>query len=159
MGRGTSCLSWVAEKGWSRMGVERVVELPATMFAEAVQLWHETGLTRPWNDPDADLRRAMRGPASTVLFAQDAAAALLGTAMVGHDGHRGWVYYLAVQPALQGRGLGRLLMSACETWLRDRDIPKVQLMVRQDNAAALGFYPALGYELMEVAVWGRRLDR
>jgi len=128
------------------------------MFAEAVRLWHETGLTRPWNDPEADLRRAMAGPASTVLVAQSASAALLGTAMVGHDGHRGWVYYVAVQPALQGRGLGRLLMSACEAWLRDREIPKIQLMVRQENAAALRFYSALGYELLDVAVCARRLD-
>ncbi len=140
------------------MRATRVGELPEAMFAEAVRLWRETGLTRPWNDAEADLRRAMAGPASTVLVAQSASAALLGTAMVGHDGHRGWVYYVAVQPALQGRGLGRLLMSECEAWLRDRGIPKIQLMVRQENAAALMFYSALGYELLDVAVWGRRLD-
>lgn len=141
------------------MTATRVGELPEAMFAEAVQLWQATGLTRPWNDADADLRRAMQGPASTVLVAEDASAALLGTAMVGHDGHRGWVYDMAVQPALQGRGLGRLLMSAGEAWLRDRDTPEFHLMVRQDNAAALDVYRALGHELMDVTVCDRRLDR
>jgi len=56
--------------------------------------------------------------------------ALLGTAMVGHDGHRGWVYYLAVAPREQRRGLGRRLMQACEQWVHARGIPKLQLMVR-----------------------------
>jgi hypothetical protein len=60
-----------------------------------VVLWHDSGLTRPRNDPDADLRRAVAGPSSTILAAVDDGGGLLGTAMVGHDGHRGWPYYVA----------------------------------------------------------------
>ena len=141
------------------MNEPRVRDLPEELFADAVRLWHDTGLTRPWNDPDADLRRALEGPASTVLAAQDGSGALLGTAMVGHDGHRGWVYYVAVRPSSRGLGLGRLLMSSCEAWLRDRGVPKVQLLLRRDNPAAAGFYRALGYEPADVAVFARRLDR
>ena len=132
-----------------------VVDLPPHLSAAAVALWHDTGLTRPWNDPDADLRRALDGPSSTVLAAVDGDR-LLGTAMVGHDGHRGWVYYLAASPP--GRGTGRALMAACEAWLCARDVPKVQLMVRRDNAVATGFYAALGYDEVDVVVLGRRLD-
>ncbi len=114
------------------------------------------GLTRPWNDPDADLRRAMHGPASTVLAGLDEHG-LVATAMVGHDGHRGWVYYLAVSPSKQGRGWGGALMAGCETWLRELSVPKVQLMVRRTNDAVIGFYESLGYGRDEVVVLSRRL--
>ena len=141
------------------VGTANIRDLPEELFSEAVNLWHETGLTRPWNDPNADLRRAIEGPASTVIMAQSDSGALLGTAMVGHDGHRGWVYYVAVRPVWQDRGIGRLLMASCEAWLRDRGVPKVQLMVRRDNSAVLEFYGALGYEPSDVEVFGRRLDQ
>ena len=94
-------------------------------------------LARPWNDPAADVTRALASPTSTVLAALDEAGRLLGTAMVGHDGHRGWVYYLAVDPDLRGNGLGRQLMHASERWLRERDVPKLNLMVRTTNHAVL----------------------
>jgi ribosomal protein S18 acetylase RimI-like enzyme len=78
--------------------------------------------------------------------------------MVGHDGHRGWVYYLAVSADARGGGAGRALMAACEAWLAERGVPKLNLMVRGDNAAAQGFYDALGYATDDVVVRSRRLD-
>ena len=138
--------------------VVRVVDLPDSLTEEAVALWHASGLTRPWNDPHEDLRRAVAGPSSTVLAALDEADLLLGTAMVGHDGHRGWVYYLAVQPESRRSGLGRALMQASETWLRARSVPKIHLMVRTTNRAVVAFYEALGYENGEVVVLGKFLD-
>lgn len=131
--------------------------LPEHLYDDAVALWRQTGLTRPWNDPTADLHRAVEGSASTVLAAVEQGV-LRGTAMVGHDGHRGWLYYLAVAPAEQGRGLGRRLVGACEQWVRDRGVPKLQLMVRADNAHAVAFYERLGYADAGVTVLGRRLD-
>lgn len=125
--------------------------------ADAVTLWAEAGLLRPWNDPRADIERALAGPASTILAARHGTR-LTGTVMVGHDGHRGWLYYLAVAEAHRGRGIARRLVSAAEDWLRVAGCPKVQLMVRHDNAAASGFYAALGYEPQAVVVLGRRLD-
>jgi ribosomal protein S18 acetylase RimI-like enzyme len=134
-----------------------IKELPADLFAEAVGLWHKAGLTRPWNDPREDLRGALRGPDSTVLGClQD--SELLGTAMVGHDGHRGWVYYLAVREDQRKRGVGRRLMRASEEWTVARGVPKLQLMVRAGNEPALAFYDRLGYETNDVVVLGRRLD-
>ena len=53
--------------------------------------------------------------------------------MTGFDGHRGWVYYLAVAPDRRGQGTGSALMAAAEGWLRERGLPKIQLMVRGDN--------------------------
>jgi ribosomal protein S18 acetylase RimI-like enzyme len=134
-----------------------IVDLPSHLHDEAVALWHRVGLTRPWNDPVADLSRALSGTASTVLACVDGDR-LLGTAMVGVDGHRGWMYYLAVDPTAQGTGLGRLLVAAAEQWVRDRGHPKLMLMVRTGNEAVLGFYASLGYEVNEVATLGRRLD-
>jgi ribosomal protein S18 acetylase RimI-like enzyme len=124
--------------------------------AAAVALWESSGLTRPWNDPYLDFDRALAGPSSTVLgtFAD---GDLAGTAMVGHDGHRGWVYYLAVTERLRGRGLGRALMTACEAWVAERGIPKLQLMVRSGNAGVVAFYERLGYIDGEVVVLGRFL--
>jgi len=131
--------------------------LPGPAVNAAVELWGRAGLTRPWNDPLADLRRALAGPASTVL-AGWLDGALVATAMVGHDGHRGWVYYLAVSPEQQGRGHGRAMMAACETWLRERHVPKLNIMVRGDNSAARSFYERLDYGTDDVVVLSRRLD-
>jgi ribosomal protein S18 acetylase RimI-like enzyme len=135
----------------------KIQTLPERLYGDAIRLWHDTGLTRPWNDPTADLLRAVEGSSSTVLGALDGET-LVATAMVGHDGHRGWVYYLAVSPAHQGQGLGRQMMKECEDWVVAQDIPKLQLMVRAGNAAAVGFYAKLGYLDAEVLVLGRRLD-
>ena len=132
--------------------------LPGALHDPAVALWEECGLTRPWNDPRADLARAMAGPSSTVLAEVTATGDLLGTAMVGHDGHRGWVYYLAVSPSARGTGLGRALMTAAEEWVAERGIPKLMLMVRSSNTAVLGFYDALGYAVEDTAVLSRWLD-
>lgn len=152
---GTTC-SKVAE-GWLASGSVEVTELPAHLFSEAVTLWHESGLTRPWNDPDEDLRRAMRGRDATVLACQRDGQ-LLATAMVGHDGHRGWVYYLAVREDERQHGLGRTLMRSCEAWVLARGVPKLQLMVRSGNEPVIAFYARLGYEENDVVVLGRRLD-
>ena len=122
-----------------------------------IALWTACGLTRPWNDPVADLNLAKGGATSAVLVAADDAG-IGGTIMVGFDGHRGWVYYLAVDPGRRRRGLGRSLTAAAEDWLMVRGAPKLQLMVRSDNEAAVGFYQRLGLERQEVIVLGRRLD-
>lgn len=133
-----------------------IVPLPRAQRADAVALWHAAGLTRPWNDADADLRRALEGPSSTVLAATEGDR-LVGTVMVGQDGHRGWLYYLAVADDRRGRGVGRALVAAAEEWLAG-SVPKAQLMVRGDNAAAVAFYERLGYERQDTVVLGRRFS-
>ncbi|RYD68332.1 MAG: GNAT family acetyltransferase [Sphingomonadales bacterium] len=124
--------------------------------AAVVALWRDCALTRPWNDPEADFKLAMATEASIVLVARDVDG-IAGSIMTGFDGHRGWVYYLAVAPAARGAGLGRALMRAAEDWLRARGAPKIQLMVRGGNADALAFYAALGLEQQDVVTLGRFL--
>jgi ribosomal protein S18 acetylase RimI-like enzyme len=121
-----------------------------------VAIWEAAGLTRPWNDPVADFERARAGTTSAVLVGIEDWG-VIATAMVGDDGHRGWVYYVAVREEARGRGLGRAMMAAAEDWLRERGVPKVQLMVRDTNEAVIGFYAALGYESTPVKVLGRWL--
>ena len=125
--------------------------------AAVIALWEACALTRPWNDAAADFERAVEGTNSDImLLEQD--GRLAATVMVGDDGHRGWVYYLAVDPDCREAGMGRRMMAAAETWLRERDAPKIQLMVREDNGQAIGFYKALGYEVQPVVTIGKRLD-
>ncbi|WBH16322.1 GNAT family acetyltransferase [Sphingomonas radiodurans] len=132
---------------------------PATLADEAavVALWEACGLTRPWNPPERDFHRAVTGQASAILLLRDPDT-IAGSVMVGEDGHRGWVYYLAVAPECRRGGHGRALMVAAEEWLRARGVAKLQLMVRDGNEDALGFYAALGFAPQPVAVLGRFLD-
>ncbi|MCU1446654.1 GNAT family acetyltransferase [Cryobacterium sp.] len=134
-----------------------IEEISPAAFPAVIALWEEAGLTRPWNPPAADLQRALDTPTSTVLGAV-IDNRLVGTVMVGHDGHRGWVYYLAVALTERGSGLGRTLMQAAEAWLVERGAVKVQLMVRETNAAVSGFYDRLGYTDADVRVLAKRLD-
>jgi ribosomal protein S18 acetylase RimI-like enzyme len=122
-----------------------------------VGLWHACGLTRPWNDPVADFDRAVANGGAAVLLGR-AGGHILGSVMVGFDGHRGWIYYLAVARGHRRQGLGKALMAAAEDWLRARGCPKIQLMVREDNRDALGFYAALGMERQPVVTLGRFLE-
>ncbi|MCS3761326.1 GNAT family acetyltransferase [Bradyrhizobium centrosematis] len=122
-----------------------------------VVLWQRCGLTRPWNDPHADIALARRRDNSTVLIGREGGA-IVATIMVGHDGHRGWVYYVAVDPDCQKRGFGRLIMAAAEDWLRAAGISKVQLLVRRENEAANAFYGSLGFELSTSVMFQKWLD-
>ena len=126
-------------------------------MGEVIALWEACGLTRPWNDPAADYRLAVANETSVILLAYSEGE-LVASVLTGFDGHRGWVYYLAVAPYAQKQGLGRKMMAAAEHWLRERNAPKIQLMVRDDNEAAIGFYKALGYDVQPVVTIGRRLD-
>jgi ribosomal protein S18 acetylase RimI-like enzyme len=135
----------------------QIRDLTSLDIETAAALWHEAGLTRPWNPPILDLQRALDSSASTVLGGFDGER-LVGTVMVGHDGHRGWVYYLAVAESQRGIGLGREMMTAAELWLREQGAVKVQLMVRSSNEAMLGFYDHIGYEDADVKVRSKWLN-
>lgn len=125
--------------------------------ADVIALWQACGLTRPWNDPTADIALARRGPNSAILIGRDGDA-MIATAMVGHDGHRGWVYYVAVDPARREKGFGRAIMTAAEDWLRQAGVAKLQLMVRRENARAGAFYQSIGYAESQTIVFAKWLD-
>lgn len=121
---------------------------PATAAdqGELVDLWRACGLVASYNDPAADFRFAQGATCSDVLIGEDDEGHLSGSVMVGHDGHRGWLYYVASGPRARGRGVGRRMVQAAEAWLRERGVAKMQLMVRETNTAVVSFYEHLGLE-------------
>lgn len=154
---------------------------------QVVALWESCGLVRPWNDPRRDIERkrtvqpelflvverADTAPADAGRPANSPADAgradispaatapsgssIVAAGMAGFDGHRGWVNYLAVQPDLQGSGLGRGLMAEFERLLTDRGCPKVNLQVRAGNEQVIRFYESLGYAPDHAVSLGKRL--
>jgi ribosomal protein S18 acetylase RimI-like enzyme len=124
--------------------------------AAVVALWQATGLTRPWNDPHADIARKQTVQPELFLVGE-LGGEIVATAMAGYDGHRGSIYYLAVSPAHQRSGHARAVMAEVERRLTALGCPKLNLMVRHDNRDALGFYERIGYDEQTVVTLGRRL--
>jgi ribosomal protein S18 acetylase RimI-like enzyme len=124
---------------------------------EVIQLWRRAGLVREWNDPTGDIALARKDGNSTILLGRDNGA-LVASVLVGHDGHRGWVYYVSVDPDHRSKGYGRDIMAAAEDWLRARGIAKLQLMVRGDNAQVHAFYESLGYYDQKRVTFAKWLD-
>jgi ribosomal protein S18 acetylase RimI-like enzyme len=127
-----------------------------------VALWEECGLVRPWNDPRLDIERKLTVQPELFLVGvtpgpHPAASGVVATAMVGYDGHRGWVNYLAVSPAHRGHGHARALMAEAERLLTALGCPKLNLQVRAGNDSVIAFYEALGYAPDHAVGLGKRL--
>lgn len=122
-----------------------------------IRLWHDSGVQRPWNDPDRDIAFARRHPHSTILVGS-LNDHVVASAMVGEDGHRGWIYYLAVAPGHRRRGYATAMMRAAEEWLRSRGVWKMQLLVRSGNTDAVAFYGTLGFADVNTTCMQKVLD-
>lgn len=123
---------------------------------EVVALWRACGLLRPWNDPARDIERKLAHDPEGFLVLEEGGH-VVGALMAGYDGHRGWVNYLAVDPARRGEGLGRRLMAAAEERLAALGCPKVNLQIRAGNEQVVDFYRHLGYSADETVSMGKRL--
>jgi ribosomal protein S18 acetylase RimI-like enzyme len=121
-----------------------------------VKLWDDCGLTRPWNDPHRDIERKLGLQPELFRVVEDDGH-VIATAMTGFDGHRGWIYYLAVHPSRRGEGHARELISDAERQLIDLGCPKIMLMVRVDNSAVVELYEHLDYVAESTLVMGKRL--
>jgi ribosomal protein S18 acetylase RimI-like enzyme len=126
-------------------------------IAEVIALWQRCGSTRAWNDPAGDIALARKETNATVLLGRDDGV-LVASVLVGHDGHRGWVYYVTVDPDHRYKGYGRAIMTSAENWLGARGIQKLQLMVRGDNLQVRAFYESLGYYDQERVIFAKWLD-
>jgi ribosomal protein S18 acetylase RimI-like enzyme len=126
-------------------------------IATVIALWQACGLTRPWNDPAADIALARRESNSTILIGRDGDA-IVATVMVGYDGHRGWVYYVATDPDRRAKGYGRAIMNAAEDWLRAAGVPKLQLLVRPENSGVAAFYQSIGFGEQKILFFTKWLD-
>ena len=124
-----------------------VVELWRTVFPDAP----------PRNEPAADIARKLDVQREFFVVATDGGK-IVGTAMAGYDGHRGWVYYVAVSPEHRRRGTGTALMRRVERDLAGMGCPKLNLQVRGANREVVRFYESLGYVTEDRVSMGRRLE-
>jgi len=124
--------------------------------ATLIRLWQQCGLIVPWNNPQADIaRKAADSP--DLFFVGTTDEGLVASCMAGYDGHRGWIYYLAVDDTWQRQGIATRMVRHAETELLNRGCPKIDLMVRNTNQAVLAFYKSIGYADDPVVVLSKRL--
>lgn len=121
-----------------------------------IRLWERCELTRPWNNPTLDFRRKMDDFLGAFWLVENDGQ-IIASVMVGYDGHRGSLNYLAVDPDFKGHGIGRKLVAEAEAFLRKKGCPKLNVMVREEHGATLGFYEALGFEDQPVVIRTKRL--
>ena len=124
--------------------------------AAVIALWEVAGLTRSWNDPRKDIERK-RSVQPEWFLVGTVGEAVMASIMIGYDGHRGWVNYLAVDAAHRDRGHARTLMREAERLLAAAGCPKINLQVRSANASVIAFYQRIGYLQDDVVSFGHRL--
>jgi len=124
--------------------------------AAVIALWREVlPDSAPHNDPATAIRKKLEFGRDLFFVAAD--GAVIGTAMGGYDGHRGWIYSVAVKPQHRGRGIGGALIRRVEAALIERGCLKVNLQVRSSNSGVIAFYRKLGFEVDERVSMGKRL--
>ena len=121
-----------------------------------VDLWHRCNLVVPQNDPIKDIVAKLKVQPELFIVGT-IADRIVSTAMAGYDGHRGWVYYLAVDPNYQRKGIGRQMMEKVEHSLRELGSQKINVQVRSSNESVVSFYKQLGFSNDDVIGLGKRL--
>ncbi|MBN1874484.1 MAG: GNAT family acetyltransferase [Anaerolineae bacterium] len=121
-----------------------------------VDLWQRCKLVVPWNDPHKDIMSKLDFQPD-LFFVGVLDGAVVATIMAGYEGHRGWINYLAVDPALRRQGIGNKIMVHAEAILRELGCPKINLQVRETNQDIIAFYESLGFANDHVISLGKRL--
>jgi phosphinothricin acetyltransferase len=122
-----------------------------------IALWNEVlPATALHNDPATSIRKKVAADRDLFLVAA-VDGSVVGTVMGGWDGHRGWIYSMAVAPRYQRRGIATALMRRLESALAERGCLKINLQVRQSNAGVVAFYQKLGYVPEQILSMGKRL--
>jgi ribosomal protein S18 acetylase RimI-like enzyme len=124
---------------------------------QVIELWFKCKLVVPSNNPRRDIERKVEADRDLFLVGI-INGKVVATVMGGYEGHRGWINYLAVDPAHQRKGYGHLIMQEVEKRIRARGCPKINLQVRAGNEAVIKFYKSLGYADDNVIGFGKRLE-
>jgi ribosomal protein S18 acetylase RimI-like enzyme len=124
--------------------------------AEVIDLWRECGLIVPWNNPQTDIDRKYADSAQ-MFFVGELEHEIIASCMAGYDGHRGWIYFLAVKNSKQRKGCASALVAHVEEELVKLGCPKVELMVRKTNNDVISFYKSIGFDPDPVIVLSKRL--
>ena len=126
------------------MSAVEIREFTAADAGALEAFWVRCGLRiRPGDDPPSLVRFAERNPGLFLLALDE--SRIVGSALAGWDGRRGWLYHVGTDPDRRRGGIGRALVAAIETRLRDLGCPKLNLIVWDDNEQAMAFWRALGY--------------
>ena len=123
---------------------------------QVVELWHACELTRPWNNPELDIQRKVKVNDELFLVGESNGK-IIASVMGSYDGHRGWMYYLAVSPDQQQRGYATQLIRYLEEKLMAMGCPKINFQIRTDNIAVQEFYKKLGFGVDDAVSMGKRL--
>ena len=134
----------------------QIDEIANSDVSDVIALWQRCELTRPWNEPQRDMEFAMKSENATVLVGK-LESKIVASVMTGHDGHRGAIYYLAVDPEFQSEGHGRAIHNAAVAWLKAKGVWKINLMFRSENEKVRGFYERLGYVANDVVSLGKTI--
>lgn len=122
-----------------------------------LSLWGEVfGASAGHNNPETSLDKKLRHDPDLLLVAvMD--SLVVGSVMGGYDGHRGWIYSLAVTPSLRRKGIASALMHKIEVLLRTRGCLKVNLQVVSSNSEVVVLYEELGFHVEERISMGKKL--
>ena len=126
--------------------------------AALLALWQACDLIKPQNDPRKDIARKLQVNPEWFLVGEQDGRIVAGV-MAGYEGHRGWINYLAVDPAHRRAGLGRAMMAEAERLLRAAGCPKINLQVRPENPGVIAFYERIGFTVEGAISLGRRLTK
>jgi len=124
---------------------------------EVIDLWERCDLIVPWNDPDRDIDAKLKVMGDLFLVGT-VEEKVIATVMVGYEGHRGWVNYLAVDPEYRRREIGHALMERAGKELRTLGCPKINVQISTGNLSAVGFYDSIGFTGDDVISMGKRLS-
>ena len=121
-------------------------------YDAAIQLWQRVqGIEiAEGDDREGVVQFLARNPGLSKVAADG--SAIIAVALCGHDGRRGHVYHLAVDPAYQGRGLGQRLLDECLEGLRGTGVQRVIIMVAEDNPRGREFWKRCGWEELPGAI-------
>lgn len=133
-----------------------ILKYSSEFRAAVVDLWKKCGLVVPQNDPVEDIRRKLEFQPG-LFFVGLLDGGIVGSIMVGYEGHRGWINYLAVAPECQKHGYGRMLVQEAIRELKKKGCLKVNLQVRRSNTSVIEFYKHLGFKEDDVISLGMRL--
>jgi ribosomal protein S18 acetylase RimI-like enzyme len=134
------------------------VKYRSTFQSAVVDLWRKCGLVVPQNDPVQDIQKKVDFQPN-LFFVALLDGNVVGSLMVGYEGHRGWLNYLAVLPEHQHRGCGRKLVKKSVEELEKLGCLKINLQVRRSNVSVVEFYRHLGFKEDDVISMGKRLTR
>lgn len=117
--------------------------------ASVIGLWEQVFTDQAAHNTPSRVIDAKLAVDDLLFMAIDSTGRLRGTAMAGYDGHRGWLYSVAVHPDQRHRGIGRQLVRYALRALAERGCAKVNLQIRADNIEVQAFYEALGFQREE----------